>query len=381
MTNAAPFLLLSESATPPNAKPSHLTPRGQNFVDPDGAIVIRKGITAFTLPKRFATGRGDEALRYMDWWASEGGNEVRAFSRVDWDGPPGSGVESGWQYDETACRETIEQAAQRGLRVFLTANTGPFGNGARDMAAHLQRVDELCLAYDNAILDGYNEPQQNGGHELVQQILDLYTPRSSGWSSGVYDPTPYTLIKQVGLTPPPNNRPIYAAQPDARVGPSMGYHSPRKDEWSRCFKDIYEYSNGGGPNDQFSPPYLGPIWHDEPPQVEQTIRDRFRTDAWEDVADDWMAFAAGSAFFGCGALLHGNPQFQQCIVPTDPLILDCVRAFIRGFSWVPVQVYSGYSGALQPTPSDNLGSRRYQRKGADGRTYEICVRPFSFRAV
>lgn len=36
---------------------------------------------------------------------------------------------------------------------------------------------------------------------------------------------------------------------------------------------------------------------------------------------------------------------------------------------------------LSPTPSDNPGSRRYRRTGADGATYEIRVRPFGFGKV
>jgi hypothetical protein len=338
--------------------PSRIVVSGPYFWDPAGAIVVRKGITAFTLPKRFATGRRDDALRYMDWVAAEGFNEVRAFSRVDWDGPPGSGVESGWQYDESACEQTIVEAAARGLRVFLTANTGPFGNGAPDMAVHLQRVDELCLRHDGAILDGYNEPQQNGGNELVDEILSRYTPRSLGWSAGVYKETPYT--------------------PEGRCGPSMGYHSPRKSEWSRCFKDVWEYFTGDGPNVKFLPGFGGPVFQDEPPQVEQTIRDAVAY-GWPDVADDWEAYAAGSVLFGCGALLHGNPQFQQCVVPTDPTILACVRAFIRGFDQVPVQVYRNYHRG--DPPSSNPGSRRYFRWDDAGQQYEICVRPFSFRRM
>jgi hypothetical protein len=79
---------------------------------------------------------------------------------------------------------------------------------------------------------------------------------------------------------------------------------------------------------------------DEPPQVEQTIRDAGRV-GW-DAIDDWEAYGAGSAFFGCGGTMHGNPQFQRCEVPTDPAIVACVEAFVRGFSRVPVQRYHGY---------------------------------------
>lgn len=355
-----------------------LVPSGNVFVDPTGHVVVRKGITAFALPKRFATGRGDDAKRYLDWVAGEGFTEVRPFSRVDWTGPPGAGVESGWQYDEAACEQAILEAQARGLGVFLTAHTGRFGNGAPDMAAHLQRVDELCSRHDGAITDVYNEPQQNGGHELVEAILRRYTPRTPGWSSGCYDPTPYTLTEVIGQTDDDPPRLIYGRVAGTHVGPASSYHSPRKDEWSRCFKDVIELQGGGGPHVVFRPVYLDPCYLDEPPQVEQTIRDQGRT-GWSAV-DDWEAYGAGSAFFGCGATMHSNPSFQRCEIPTDPTVLDCVRAFIRGFTHVPVQRYSGYSGALTP-PSSNPGSRRYQRHGEDGGLYEITVRPFGFRRV
>lgn len=223
-----------------------LAPLGTYFVDSIGQIVIRRGITAFTAPKRFAENRVDDVLRFFDWAASEGFNEVRCFSRVDWTGPPGSGVESGWQYDEDACERTLIEAAARGLRVMLTANTGPFGNGISDLADHLRRVDELCQRHDNALLDCWNEPQQNGGNALVGEVLRRYTPRTSGWSSGVYDQTPYTDVVQIGVDDKGN--PIMGSTSQARVGPAMGYHSPRKDEWSRCTKDAIEYGSGVGPN-------------------------------------------------------------------------------------------------------------------------------------
>ena len=99
------------------------------------------------------------------------------------------------------------------------------------------------------------------------------------------------------------------------------------------------------------------------------------------VPDDWAAYGAGCAFFACGGTMHGNPDFQQCVIPTDATVLACVEAFIAGFAAVPVQRYSGYSGALQPTPSTNPGSRRYQRTGEDGRVYEATVRPSGFGVV
>jgi hypothetical protein len=325
---------------------------GPYFVDATGQIVLRKSITAFTAPKRFATGREIDALVYKEWAASKGFTETREFSRVNWTGPPGPGVESGWAYDEAACEASIVAGAKLGQRVELVAHTYSSGDVA-EMVDHLRRVDELCLRHDNAHLEVYNEPQQNGGHELVAEILRRYTPLTPGWSSGCYEPTPYP------------------------AGPSASYHSPRKDEWSRCFKDAWEFHDGSGPSQKFSPPFLGPVLLDEPPQVEQTIRDQ-AVAGWDPV-DDWRAYGAGAAFFACGATLHGNPQFQKCEIPTDPTMLACVDAFIDGFSRVPVQRYKDYWRG--DPPSSNPGSRRYFRWNEAGQKYQITVRPFAFGPV
>jgi hypothetical protein len=328
---------------------SRLTPSGYYFVDPSGTLVIRRSITAFTAPKRFAEGRGSEARDYFDWAAAAGFTEIRVFSQVDWDGVH-KGVEAGWGYSEPDLEACVVEAAAAGLRVEVVAHT--FTYDRTQMAQHLQRVDALCARHDSCLLEILNEPQVNGGNQVVSELLDRYTPRTPGWASGVYEPTP-----------------------DPR-GPSLTYHPPRKPEWSRCFKDAIEFQSGSGPTQGFQPSFSGPVHLDEPPQVEQTLRDQGSASA----ADDWEAYGAGAAFFAAGATLHGNPGFQQCTIPGDPGVLACVTAFIRGLATVPLQRYHGYSGALTP-PSADPGSRRYQRTGDDGALYEITVRPFSFRRL
>lgn len=271
----------------------------------------------------------------MDWAVSLGFNEFRVFSRVDWDGA-GKGVEPGWSYDASACEQVLEEAAQRGCYVEVVAHT--FAYSVDAMVAHLQRVDQLCLAHVNALLEVANEPPVNS--IPLQELLDRYTPQAL-WSSGQYDPTPYP------------------------AGRFVTHHSARDDEWPRKFKDAHEFSDGRGPTQPFSPPFLGPIVLDEPPQVERTAD-----------ADDWKAYGAGAALFAAGATMHGFPSFQRCEIPTNPAVLACCRAFIEGFDVVPLQRYSGYEH-----PNDRGSLRRYRRQGEDGKTYEISVRPFGFGAV
>jgi hypothetical protein len=318
---------------------TRIAPSGLYFVDSTGQLVIRKSLTAFCAPKRYAEGRGNEVLAYMGWAVSKGFNEIRVFSQVDWTGPPGAGVESGWHYDEANMELLLADAADHGLRVEVVAHTYPYYLDG--MVAHLQRVDELCMRHENALLEVTNEPQGNGGNDLSKQILARYTPHTPGWSSGVYDPIPYP------------------------AGQSMTHHSPRDNEWPRKFKDAYEFSTGAGPTQPFSPGYKGPVMLDEPPRVEETAS-----------PDDWRAYGAGAAFFAAGATMHGMPDFQKCVIPSRADVLACVASFIAGFNDVPLQRYTGYEH-----PADNGSLRRYRRRGEDGKTYEISVRPYEFKQV
>jgi len=318
--------------------PQRLSVSDYYFVNPDGSLHRRKSITAFTASKRAATGRKDDARRYMDWAIGEGANEIRVFTRSDWTGPPGSGVEPGWEYDEDACVWVLQEAAQRGCHVELVAHTGPMAVDAA--ASHLANVDALCVANENALLEVWNEPMQNGGLDLLNAVLARYTPRTPGWSTGWYAPTPYP------------------------AGPSVTYHSPRDGEWPRKFKDAFEFSTGQGPAMPFVPGFHGPVMLDEPPRVEETA-----------VPDDWRAYGAGGALFAAGACLHGL-GLQKCEIPTDPTVLACVKAFYEGLDMVPPQRYHGYEH-----PDDQGSLRRYNRWGHDGKRYQISVRPFWFGVV
>ena len=340
------FPLARPIGTPQSGPVERLTVSGFYFVRPDGTLHRRKSITAFTLSKRAAQGRHDDARRFMDWAVSIGANEFRVFSQCDWTGPPHSGVETGWAYDADACAWVCEEAADRGCYVELVAHTYDYALDA--MVAHLQAMDALCLVYDNALLEVANEPPVN--NIPLADILARYTPHTPGWASGHYGPTP----------PYP-------------AGQSITTHTDRKPEWPRCFKDANEFADGRGPYVPFSPPFTGPIMLDEPPQVEQTIRDA--VPGWSP-EDDWRAYGSGGALFAAGVTLHGHPSFQKCDVPSDPAVVACSRAVFEGMDAVPVQAYSGYEH-----PDDRGSLRRYNRWGANGKKYQISVRPYEFGVV
>jgi hypothetical protein len=239
----------------------------------------------------------------------------------------------------------------RGCHVEFVAHTYDYAVDA--MARHLEAVDALCLAHPNALLEVANEPPVN--QIDVAAILARYTPQTPGWASGLYGPdAPYP------------------------AGQSLTDHTARKAAWSRVTKDAYEYQTGDGPWVPFQPPYTGPIMLDEPPQVEQTIRDEGAAQ-WP-AEDDWRAYGAGCGFWACGGTLHGYPSFQQCIIPTDPRVIACSQAFYAGMGDVPLQRYVRYDRGDPPTPA-NDGSRRYFRWNEAGQKYQLTVRPYSFGAV
>lgn len=323
---------------PGGSTAGRITPLGPYFVDATGQIVIRRALTAFTLSKRYAQGRSQEAGAFLDYIASKRLNEGRVFCRTEW-GPGKGGVEDGWELNEDACEQAATEAASRGLRIEFTAHTAPMeAVAAADL---LKRVDELCLRHDNAQLEVWNEPQQNGGEDLLRKVLSLYTPRTPGWASGWYSTVP------IG-------------------GQSLNYHSPRKEEAPRCFKDANEFQTGLGPNMPFAPAWPNPVHLGEPPQIEQT-------EYMFDEAD-WEAYGAGAAFFAAGVCVHDNPVFQRCEVPEAGSYLDrCIDAAVRGIEAVPLQRYHNY------LHEDDQGAlRRYSRWGDDGRKYTISVRPYAF---
>lgn len=317
-----------------------LTTDGPYFLQ-DGELWWWSGLTAFLLLKRFLTERKDDALRYMDWAASIDVNVLRVFSQVDWDGSPTGGVEVGFfakdypDYDDRM-HEMYDEAASRGLYIETVAHTFPYDIDA--MIAHSVRVDNIAAQHPNALFEDANEPPVN--HIPIDEIVRRFTPRTLA-SSGQYDPSPY---------------------PGRQWGND---HPPRDAEFARKFKGGWEVQTGAGPFAEFQPPWPNPWVLDEPARIEAI-----------GTPDEWKAFGAGAKFFCAGATIHGGKWAQTCEVPTDPAILDKIAAFIEGVRAVPLQRYSGYSH-----PNDQGSLRRYRRQGADGKTYEISVRPFAFTEV
>lgn len=322
----------------PVTAPLSVDPASPYFLR-DGGIWIWTGLTAFTLLKRYLTGRVPEAQQFMDWAASLGVNLLRVFAQVDWTGPPNKGVEPGFlpgsfpDYDQVAAT-LFADAAARGLAVEFVAHT--FGYALSPMVEHLARCDRLVQAAPNAVLELANEPMVND--VPLNEILARYTPRSL-WTTGQYGADVY---------------------PQGRW---LNDHPPRDDQFARKFKGAWEYHEGDGPEAPFSPPWKGPVVFDEPKRLEDAA-----------TPDDWMAFGAGSAFFAAGVTGH-SLALQKCEVLTgDPLAR--LQALLAGVRAVPVQRYASYQH-----PDDQGSLRRYRRIGEDGRTYEISVRPFAFGPV
>lgn len=316
-----------------------LTTDGPYFVQ-DGQLWRWLGLTSFLLWKRFLTGRTDDALRYMDFAVGLGVNVLRVFSQVDWNGVT-KGVEVGFlpkdflDYDE-AGHQMFDAAQDRGLRIELVAHT--FAYNLDDMIAHARRVDAITSAHVNGLFEDCNEPSVNS--IPLDAIVQRFTPKTLA-ATGQYDPSPYPARQWVND------------------------HPPRDNEFARKFKGSIEYADGSGPYAPFSPPWPGPVVIDEPKRIDEG-----------GTTDDWRAFGAGCALFSAGGTIHGGAWAQTCDVPTDAETLARIHAFIDGMHDVPLQRYHGYQH-----PNDAGSLRRYRRTGADGKTYEISVRPYEFKAV
>lgn len=311
------------------------------FLEANGALFRWRGLTAFLLLKRFLTGRAADAYAYMDWAASQGINVLRVFSQVDWDPPAKPGVEQGFYPSDfpdynAVVHQMFHDAAARSLRIELVAHT--FAYDVTQMLAHSRRIDDLVHVHGNAVFEDANEPPVN--HIPLDQLVGGFTPRSLA-SSGMYDPNPYPGRSWVND------------------------HPPRDNEFCRKFKGAWEFWEGSGPYEVFSPPWKKPVVMDEPDRIEH-----------QGTPDDWQAFAAGCALFCSGATIHGGDWAQRCFVPTDAELLRRIAAFLAGLSVVPLQRYYDYQH-----PPDQGSLRRYRRRGEDGAWYEISVRPYAFARV
>lgn len=299
------------------------------------------GLTAFLLLKRWLYGRTADALQYMDWAASRTVNVLRVFSQVDWDGV--KGVETGFlaadfpDYDR-GMHDLLIAAAARGLRLEMVVHTFAYNLDA--MVRHTRRVDAIVSQHGNGLLEDANEPPVNQIplQAIIDRVPSLLTPLAS---SGQYNPSPYPARSWVND------------------------HPPRDDEFARKAKGAIEFGDGSGPYAPFAPPWRGPVVLDEPKRIDEG-----------GTADDWRAFGAGTRFFTAGGTIHGGVWAQTCTVPTDPVVLERLAAYLDGLRAVPLQRYRGYQH-----PNDQGSLRRYRRQGEDGRTYELSIRPFAFTVV
>lgn len=321
-------------------------PSGPYFLK-DGQLWFYRGLTGFLLPKLLLTGDEDRARAYLQLAVDWECNVIRAFSQVNWDGVH-LGVEPGFlasQYPrdvyDAALHRTFDLAASFGLSVEMVTHT--FAASLDVMLEHSARVDRIAAQHGNAFLEDSNEPPVN--RIPIEDICQRFQPTTLLACSGQYDPSPW---------------------PGRRYGND---HPPRDNQSCRKFKGGVEVQDGSGPFAPFSPPFYGPWLQDEPGRLEDTA-------CWPSL-DDLASFGAGVPFFNAGGTIHGGQWAQGC---HPELVTDDLRARVaaynRGFNTVPTQRYHGYQH-----PDDQGSLRRYRRRGDDGKTYEISVRPFGFGVV
>ena len=124
---------------------------GTRFVDAAGRPFDWRGVTAFRLVEKIATGREAEAIAYLDWVKSENLTVVRVLAM----GPTlyGMSPEAG----RNALPKLLEQAKQRGIVVEIVALADTI-NQVFDYDEHVREIGRIAAAAGNGFVELANEP-------------------------------------------------------------------------------------------------------------------------------------------------------------------------------------------------------------------------------
>jgi hypothetical protein len=151
--------------------------------------VVIYGITAFALVEQIAHGRESDAVRFLDWCASQRLNMVRVLVTC-WNMfrlTPDEG--------RAALPRLLELAGARGLYVEVVCIADTYreeGDGhmvenypGYDWAAHVAAVGVLCADYPNSLVELVNEPMQPWQPFAPEQL--------QAFSAGIPAEVPFTL--------------------------------------------------------------------------------------------------------------------------------------------------------------------------------------------
>ncbi len=130
---------------------AHVRATGRRFVRPDGQPFQWRGISAFRLLERLASGQETEVARYLDWAAGEGLTVVRVLAMAHglFDLPPARGLEH--------LDRLLDLAGSRGLHVEVVA-LADTASDPGSLEEQVAAVGVICARHGNAFLELANEP-------------------------------------------------------------------------------------------------------------------------------------------------------------------------------------------------------------------------------
>lgn len=295
---------------------------GSRFVAADGAPVLLRYCSAFTLATLFARGGEDQARLYLDWTRDRGFTGVRVLAgALTWAQQTLSSALHGLP-------RLIDECKQRELGLEVTALTDTRAGGISEpqAKAHLQTVGDLARASDRVIVEVANEL----GHSTQASYLTPTWAREQGQRSlgGV--------LWAVGA-PVGQDEPIGGHFPGAG-GRYLTSHLDRgRPFWEqvRRVRELYALIEG----------FRVPVLNNEPIGAFSATQPGRR----ESNPVFFLALGALNSAFGVQGLFHLDAGLK-CTVPS-PQESACADAFLRGH-----QLMGDHGGALSYRNTGHAGS-------------------------
>jgi hypothetical protein len=319
----------------------HVRTEGRRFVLPDGRPFQWRGVTAFRLLERLASGHEAEADRYLEWAAGEGLTVVRvlAMARDLFELPPARG--------RAHLDRLLDLAAARGLHVEVVALADTAADPT-SLETQVAAVGVVCARHGNAFLELANEPDHPTERPALADPATLVALRRL---------VPAGVPVAVGAT---SSLPALAAGDYVTLHAPRGAEDPWSSVWSVVDASLHVSSLGK------------PVVSDEPigaaewavPGQRDNDPARFR------------AMALTDRFLGVGATFHYEGGLNA-LVP-EGREAACFRAWLNAWTALSGDFelrarFVGSPGADSPVALDTGGRGRALEVREDGVTWILLV--------
>ena len=338
----APGALASGGPRPEAAQPAaHVRADGARFVLPDGRPFQWRGVTAFRLLERLASGQQGEADRYLDWAAGEGLTVVRVLAMAHhlFELSPARGL--------AHLDRLLDLAAARGLQVEVVALADTAADPV-SLEAQVEAVGAVCARHGNAFLELANEPNHSTQRAALGDAATLVALRRL-----VPDGVPVAVGATSSLTA-------------LAAGDYVTLHTARggTDPWTSVWSVIEAYR-------RVSP--LGkPVVSDEPVgAAERRAPGRRDNDPAR-----FRAMAITDRFLGVGATFHYEGGLNARV--PEGREAACFRAWQDAWTALPEDFEAharlvGAPGRGSPVRLDTGGTGRALEAQGDGVSWILLV--------